>query len=86
MALEHGVLDYLKLNHTEHDKTEDISYELRTALNSIIGYSELMLRNREVDLTDREMMYLSNISGCGRKMLYIVNDIVEFMLAQKVKE
>ena len=53
----------------------NISHDIRTPMNAIIGYAELS----EHHLDDRENLqrYLSNIRTCGEKMLSIIDNVLE---------
>lgn len=54
----------------------NIRHELRTPINAIIGYSEMLIE----DLEDQEselVCELSKITGDGRELLSIINSIVE---------
>lgn len=53
----------------------NISHDIRTPMNAIIGYAELS----EHHLDDREDLkrYLSNIRTCGEKMLSIIDSVLE---------
>ncbi len=53
----------------------NISHDIRTPMNAIIGYAELS----EHHLDDRENLqrYLSNIRICGEKMLSIIDSVLE---------
>ena len=52
-----------------------IVHDLRNALNSIIGYSTLMLDGFEGDLNDRQYDVVFEINRNGCEMLDIVNQI-----------
>ncbi|MES2178321.1 MAG: CHASE3 domain-containing protein [Gemmatimonadota bacterium] len=56
---------------------ERMSHELRTPLNSIIGFSGVLMRNKRAALDARELAYLSKIEENGRRLLTIINDILE---------
>jgi signal transduction histidine kinase/DNA-binding response OmpR family regulator len=53
----------------------NMSHEIRTPMNAILGFSQLMLRDR--DLTDRQCQYLGTISRSGEHLLALINDILE---------
>ncbi len=54
-----------------------MSHELRTPLNSIIGFANVLLRNKRQALKDEELTYLDRISGSGRHLLGLINDILD---------
>ena len=64
--------DRLKSQFISH-----VSYELRTPLTNIIGFSELLASPRTGELNDKQREYLSDISASSRTLLAIINDILD---------
>ena len=62
-----------------------MQHELRTPLNSILGFSEILADNENLDNTSQEYMKLINESG--HQLLSIINDILDIttITAGKVK-
>jgi signal transduction histidine kinase len=54
-----------------------VSYELRTPLTNIIGFSELLASPIVGTLTDRQRDYLNDIRFSGRTLLSIIDDILD---------
>jgi signal transduction histidine kinase len=54
-----------------------VSYELRTPLTNIIGFSELLASPLAGPLTDRQRDYLNDIRLSGRTLLAIIDDILD---------
>lgn len=53
-----------------------LSHEFRTPLNTILGYSQILERNKAI-LPD-EKVHISEIRNAGEKLLSMVDDILEF--------
>ena len=53
----------------------NMSHEIRTPLNAIIGFSQLL--NRDKDLSDTQKEYNSSIIRAGDHLLTLINDILE---------
>ncbi len=53
----------------------NMSHELRTPLNSILGYTQLMLRNR--DEPEEKRQRLNTIQSSGEHLLNMINDILD---------
>jgi len=64
--------DRLKNHFISH-----VSYELRTPLTNIIGFSELLSNPRTGDLNSKQREYLNDISASSRTLLAIINDILD---------
>jgi len=54
-----------------------VSYELRTPLTNIIGFSELLGEPHVGDLNERQRDYLSDIRSSSQTLLAIINDILD---------
>ncbi len=64
--------DRLKTNFISH-----VSYELRTPLTNIIGFSELLASPFAGSLTEKQHDYLGDIRSSGRTLLAIIDDILD---------
>ena len=53
----------------------NMSHELRTPLNGVIGYSQLLQRDR--GLTESQRDALDAISKCGAHLLELINDVLD---------
>ena len=54
-----------------------MSHELRTPLNSVIGFANLLIRNRAGNLTAQDLQYLSRIRDNGTHLLHLINDVLD---------
>jgi signal transduction histidine kinase len=64
--------DRLKSQFISH-----VSYELRTPLTNIIGFSELLESPRTGPLNDKQREYLTDVSASSRQLLSIIDDILD---------
>lgn len=64
--------DRLKTNFIGH-----ISYELRTPLNSIIGFSDMLANPMFGELNAKQREYLADIISSSKTLLAIINDILD---------
>jgi PAS domain S-box-containing protein len=53
----------------------NMSHELRTPLNGVIGYAQLLQRDRTLNAAQRES--LDAISKCGAHLLDLINDVLD---------
>ena len=64
--------DRLKSQFISH-----VSYELRTPLTNIIGFSELLESVRTGPLNTKQREYLSDVSASSKSLLAIIDDILD---------
>lgn len=64
-----------EMNRLKSDFLATISHELRTPLNSIIGFSEVL--NGNANLNERQLRYVGNIQTSGKMLLGMINDILD---------
>ncbi|MHB0867427.1 MAG: ATP-binding protein [Thermoleophilia bacterium] len=70
-------LNLLEANRLKSEFLAVMSHELRTPLNAIIGFSEVLKDMGEGELSDRQEKYLTNIETSGRRLLRLINDILD---------
>jgi len=54
-----------------------MSHELRTPLNSIIGFANVLRKNKQHTMTEEEISYASRIATNGLHLLGLINDILD---------
>jgi signal transduction histidine kinase len=64
--------DRLKSDFVQH-----VSYELRSPLQTIIGFSELLSNQAVGRLTKRQREYMDHIDSSSRSLLALINDILD---------
>jgi signal transduction histidine kinase len=64
--------DRLKTQFISH-----VSYELRTPLTNIIGFSEMLGTRRVGTMNDKQREYLGDINASSRTLLSIIDDILD---------
>jgi signal transduction histidine kinase/ActR/RegA family two-component response regulator len=55
----------------------NMSHEVRTPLNSIIGFADLLADGMTGPVTDKQKEYLHDISESGHRLLSLINDILD---------
>ncbi|HYM31423.1 MAG TPA: PAS-domain containing protein [Candidatus Cybelea sp.] len=55
----------------------NVSYELRTPLNTIIGFAEIIANQYFGDLNQRQLEYAEGILDSSHQLLFLVNDILD---------
>jgi PAS domain S-box-containing protein len=64
-------------NRAKSDFLARMSHELRTPLNSIIGFANVLRKNRQGTLRPAEVNYLERVYANGTHLLGIINDILD---------
>ncbi|MDY6803775.1 MAG: ATP-binding protein [Cyanobacteriota bacterium] len=54
-----------------------MSHELRTPLNSILGFSDLLSRQKTDSLSDRQLNHVRLIAKSGKHLLQLIDDILD---------
>jgi PAS domain S-box-containing protein len=54
-----------------------VNHEVRTPLNSILGFTELLLAEGAGPLNDKQRRYAVNVEAAGRHLLALVNDSLD---------
>jgi signal transduction histidine kinase len=66
-----------ELDRIQSEFLTSMSHALRTPLNSIIGFSRVMLKELDGPLTDLQRTDLTTVYDSGRHLLGLVNDMLE---------
>ena len=54
-----------------------MSHELRTPLNSVIGFANILLRNKEQRFGAKDLQFLARIKENGTQLLHLINDVLD---------
>ena len=66
-----------ELTHRAHsDFLANVSHRLRTPLNSVIGFANVLLRQGQ-GLTERDRDFLVRIGASGKQLLEVVDDVLD---------
>lgn len=69
-----------KIKENEKQQNEfiaNISHDLRTPLNSIIGFSDLLSNKIAGELTEKQSRYVDDIKIAGLKLLEMINEVLD---------
>jgi len=64
-------------NQAKSQFLANMSHELRTPLNSVIGFTNILLKNKNQVLHGKELTYLERILSNGKHLLNLINDILD---------
>ncbi len=77
LRLEQANRELVEADRMRSEFVANMSHELRTPLNSIIGFSNLLLKNRDGVLTERDLGFSEKINRNGKHLLGLINDILD---------
>lgn len=64
-------------NQTKSRFLASMSHELRTPLNSVIGFANILLKNKAGTLSSAELSFLERILANGKHLLNLINEILD---------
>jgi len=67
----------LSLDQHRRSFVANMSHELRTPLNSIIGFSNILLKNRDGSVSKDNLDRVEKINRNGKHLLQLINDILD---------
>lgn len=65
-------------NKAKSEFLSRMSHELRTPLNAIIGFSKLLLDNKQQSLSEKQTEQASRIHGAGQHLTQMISKILDF--------
>ncbi|MEO5509187.1 MAG: ATP-binding protein [Longimicrobiales bacterium] len=72
-------------NRAKSDFLARMSHELRTPLNSVIGFANILLKNKAGNLRVQDESYLTRIVDNGTHLLVLINDILDLARVESGK-
>jgi signal transduction histidine kinase len=81
-ALEERNAALLASDKLKSDFISNVSYQLRTPLNSIMGFADMMSEGIAGKVTDKQKSYLSDILNASKTLETLINDILDLALIE----
>ena len=76
-ALRKAKQEAEEANRSKSQFLANMSHELRTPLNSIIGFANILVRDRAGILPEKEKGYLERVLANGKHLLSLINEILD---------
>src|SRR5688500_20396260 len=76
-ALEEALALARAANSAKSDFLARMSHELRTPLHSVIGFANVLIKNKAGTLKPQELAYLDRISSNGSHLLRLINEVLD---------
>jgi PAS domain S-box-containing protein len=64
-------------NKAKSDFLANMSHELRTPLNSVIGFTNILLKNKDGRLVDKDIGFLERVLSNGKHLLALINEVLD---------
>jgi PAS domain S-box-containing protein len=64
-------------NKAKSDFLANMSHELRTPLNSVIGFTNILLKNKDGRLNDKDIGFLERVLSNGKHLLALINEVLD---------
>lgn len=77
------IIDAVEANNAKSQFLANISHELKTPLNSIIGFSQLLQSDNELPLASEHAEYVDYIQQAGSHLLTLINEILDLAKLEK---
>jgi two-component system sensor histidine kinase/response regulator len=62
-----------------------VSHEMRTPLNSVIGFASLLSKNKDSKLSDHDVFYLNRITGNATHLLNVISQMLDLSMIESGK-
>lgn len=80
-TLEHRVAERAaaaeEANRAKSEFLANMSHELRTPLNSVIGFANILLKNKAQNLRSEDLTFVERINANGKHLLGLINQILD---------
>jgi len=77
IELQNVNMELEESNRLKSEFLANMSHELRTPLNSIIGFSNVLQKNKKGNLTEKQLSQLEKINRNGMNLLDLINSILD---------
>ncbi|MFA7005497.1 MAG: response regulator, partial [Verrucomicrobiia bacterium] len=67
----------VEANRAKSEFLANMSHELRTPLNSVIGFANILLKNKNKNLQPDDLTFLDRIVANGKHLLSLINQILD---------
>jgi signal transduction histidine kinase len=75
--LEAKNLELERASQLKSDFLANMSHELRTPLTSILGFSSILQKQIFGPLTDKQVIYMKQLTQSGQHLLGVINDVLD---------
>ncbi len=77
MVLEGALQEAEEATRAKSEFLANMSHELRTPLNSVIGFANVLAKNKGGHLKAKDLTFIERITENGRHLLNLINDVLD---------
>jgi len=66
-----------RMNIHKNEFMTNMSHELKTPLNSVLTLTQVLIKNREDNLTEKQLKFLRTVYSSGKTLLSLINDVLD---------
>jgi len=70
-------LELARASQVKSEFLARMSHDLRTPLNAVIGFADLLLTEQAGPMNDKQQRYLGHVANAGRHLVALINDIMD---------
>lgn len=70
-------MEAIRANRAKSEFLSRMSHELRTPINAILGYGQLLERNPNANLDEKQSSYIERILESGQHLLKLINEVLD---------
>src|SRR5690606_6808842 len=64
-------------NKAKSDFLANTSHELRTPLNSVIGFTNILLKNKDGRINEKDLGFLQRVLSNGKHLLALIHEVLD---------
>ena len=84
-ALAKANVDLLRANEVKAEFLSNVTHDLKTPLNSILGFTQIVLSDPKGKLNAQQTKNLETVIRNGKELLQLINSVLEFTKSQAGK-
>ena len=66
-----------RMNTHKNEFMTNMSHELKTPLNSILTLTQVLIKNKDDNLNDKQLKFLKTVYSSGKTLLSLINDVLD---------
>lgn len=77
LILERQKEEINRMNTHKNEFMTNMSHELKTPLNSILTLTQVLIKNKDDNLNEKQLKFLKTVYSSGKTLLSLINDVLD---------